>query len=158
MQLPGAKIQLDSKDSDYFFPETRRKLDWESDTEPTGHRKTQYHDPGAALKGPGEEPNVSEGFKLLFTFVPWLRQYPAVVCLLLLFFFWPHAYRILVPGSGFKHGYRAVKVQSTNHWTAREVPIFSLIEMHKCGIAYLNALMLVEHQYKCFGLSEYLWV
>ena len=70
MQLPGAKTQLDSKDSDYFFPEAQRKLDWESDVEPTWHRKTQYRDAGAALNGPGEEPNVSTGFRLLFTFVP----------------------------------------------------------------------------------------
>ena len=34
------------------------------------------------------------------------------------------AYKILVPQLGFKLMSSAVKVKSSNHWTARECPLF----------------------------------
>ena len=39
-------------------------------------------------------------------------------------FFWPRhaAFGILVPWQGIEHMPPAVKVQSLNHWTAREIP------------------------------------
>ena len=40
------------------------------------------------------------------------------------FFFWAHllAYRILVPQSGTERGPLAVRAQTPNHWTAKELP------------------------------------
>ena len=38
------------------------------------------------------------------------------------------AYEILVPQPGMKAGPSAVRAQSPNHWTARELPYFSYLK------------------------------
>ena len=52
---------------------------------------------------------------------------PLLMLLLLLFLAVPHmACGILVPRPGIEPRPSAVRVQSPNHWTAREVPVCSL--------------------------------
>ena len=74
---------------------------------------------------------------------------PIFLCIFVLmyffFFFWPHctACGILIPWPGIQPGPMAVKVQSPNHWTAREFPniLFLLFTIHVfflvCCILYL---------------------
>ena len=53
------------------------------------------------------------------------------------FFFWllPAAYGILVPQPGMEPGPSAVKTQSPNHWTAREVPHPCLYNLRSTPVA-----------------------
>ena len=67
----------------------------------------------------------------LFVCLPWQNVYSNPLPIFFLFF-WPHhvAWGVLVPHPGTEPVPSAVKVQSLNHWTAREFsPIFVLITL-----------------------------
>ena len=59
------------------------------------------------------------------------------VCL----FFGCVARGILVPRPGIEPGHLAVKAQSPNHWTAREFPVFLIVDLKGKLICFLNLFL-----------------
>ena len=71
--------------------------------------------------------------------------------------FWPHreVCRILVPQSGIEPSPPAVKVQSLNHWTTREVPQVSCFCVCVCVCVCVRA---IDHYFYKNSESIYMMI
>ena len=77
---------------------------------------------------------LSEALYLNFPFNPQNRALTWLLLSFKIFFFFGlrrAAYNILVPQPGIEPIPLALRVQSLNHWTTREVPIISNLQIHK---------------------------